>query len=156
MCGFCFVFVIAQKSHRNYIRSKIKNELVKPETLQFSKNDIKSGKIHIRYVKDDEIKVNNSMYDIISVKETSDSIIYTCINDKEEEKLIEKYMERETNSDSKSNHSIFKNLKPFSVFVLNELRKIPEFYTISILTNENGSDFYKSIITEVLSPPPEI
>ncbi|OGU39246.1 MAG: hypothetical protein A2X61_07110 [Ignavibacteria bacterium GWB2_35_12] len=155
LCGFCLVFVIAQKSHRAYIRSKIKSELVKPETLRFSKNDIKSGKIHIRYVKDDEIKIHNSMYDIISVKETSDSIIFTCINDKEEEKLIEKYMEKENNSDSKSKQSIFKNLKPFSVFIVTEMKNNFVLYSVSEPESKTGTNFYKSIITDVLSPPPE-
>ncbi|TAL67093.1 MAG: hypothetical protein EPN82_16095 [Bacteroidetes bacterium] len=155
LCGFCFVFVIAQKSHRKYIRNKIKSELIKTETLKFSKYEIKSRIVHINYVKEDEIKFDNSMYDIVSVKETSDSLFITCINDKEEKILIENYIENEKKSDSDSNQTNYKNLKPFSVFVLNELRKYPEFYSIRILENEFGNDFYKSIISDVLSPPPK-
>ncbi len=131
------------------------SELVKQETLRFSKSDIKTGKIHIRYVKDDEIKIHNSMYDIISVNETSDSLFFTCINDKEEEKLIEKYMEKENNSDSKSRTSIFKIIKPFSVFVVTETKNHFVLYSVSSPENKTGTDFYKSIISDVLSPPPE-
>lgn len=96
------------------------------------------------------------MYDIVSVKETTDSIYINCINDKEEEKLIANYLDNENKSDSNNNQSIYKNLKPFSVFVLNEFKKNHEFYSIKILQNENGSDFYNSIITDVLSPPPKV
>ncbi|MCL5991009.1 MAG: hypothetical protein M1419_02785 [Bacteroidetes bacterium] len=131
------------------------SELVKQETLRFSKSDIKTGKIHIRYVKDDEIKIHNSMYDIISVNETSDSLFFTCINDKEEEKLIEKYMEKENSSDSKSRTSIFKIIKPFSVFVVTEMKSHFVLYSVSSPENKTGTDFYKSIISDVLSPPPE-
>ena len=69
--------------------------------------------------------------------------------------LIEKYMEKENSSDSKSKSSIFKNLKPFSVFVVTEMKN--NFVLYSVVKNENkkGTDLYKSIITDVLSPPPE-
>ena len=96
------------------------------------------------------------MYDIISVNETSDSIIFTCINDKEEEKLIEKYIEKENSSDTKSKPSIFKNLKPFSVFIVTEMKNNLILYSVIKTENKTGSDLYKSIITDVLSPPPEI
>ncbi|MBI5326289.1 MAG: hypothetical protein HZB41_13625 [Ignavibacteriae bacterium] len=145
ICGFCFVFVLVQKSHRKYIKNIIRKELTQTEILKFSKYDLNSKKIHIVYVKEDEIRYNNSMYDIVSVKETTDSIYINCINDKEEEKLIANYLDNENKSDSNNNQSIYKNLKPFSVFVLNEFKKNHEFYSIKILQNENGSDFYNSI-----------
>jgi hypothetical protein len=106
-------------------------------------------------VKDDEIKIHNSMYDIISVNETSDSISFTCINDKEEEKLIEKYIEKENSSDSKSKPSMFKIFKPFSVFLVTEMNNNFVIYSVCKNENKTGTNFYKSIITDVISPPPE-
>ncbi len=86
MIGLFPIFKLFQYQIRQNIKAKIKSELSSQELHQisFAKNDVidweRKGK---------EFRLHNQLFDIVRTEEKNGSIIYWCINDKQERKLFE-------------------------------------------------------------------
>ncbi len=100
--GTIVVFQQIKFYHKKSIRSQILNhnfpQLV--EKLSFSKEDLNKGKLH--FIEEHEFRFNGKLYDIIEKLETDDSLHFICINDTEEEKLEEKFLEFVINKNNDS------------------------------------------------------
>jgi hypothetical protein len=84
----------------NFIRQEIRSEiktLIKSgdksriEIITISKNNLNNPSI-FKKVKSNEFIYLNKLYDIVNLVSTNDSVIYYCINDTKEEKLIKNFL----------------------------------------------------------------
>jgi hypothetical protein len=85
LVGFYLVFKVQKKILKNEIFAFIANNeiLLDTDTLLLHISKFEKSKIE-----ENEIRVNNKMYDIIKLEYKSDSVKITCINDSKEEKLF--------------------------------------------------------------------
>lgn len=154
------VLSVYQQFWKLHIYQLIKSEIKTHHLTEFtfSKNDLKSGKIKLEFVKAHEFRYNGMMFDIKSKKYSGDSVTYLCFRDIKESILIA------------SIRSSFANSGNFEQTLPNELMKllkshIFDNYTL-LLTNINRVNTnsakilivllkYISAITEIQTPPPK-
>lgn len=75
-----------QINWRKQIRKELKAEVKKNYLIKltFCKNDLQSKKITLQFIKKDEFRYNNSMYDVVDKLESNDSLTYVCFLDLKE------------------------------------------------------------------------
>ncbi len=130
------------------------NALLK-EVLTFRKNELQ---YKVRFENDNEFHYLNQLYDVISHKETKDSIEFTVLNDSKEKILygsffsyLEKNVSDKTDNIKKIINNIFIGLIYFvSHHVVTFLDCNLNKQTFSKLTSH-----YNSIYIEFPSPPPK-
>lgn len=85
---------------KNQIRRELKSEVKKNYliTFTFSKNDLKNKIIRIQFIRKDEFRLNNQMYDIVRTIESKDSVSYICYLDLKEMMQISSLMNIALNS----------------------------------------------------------
>jgi len=91
---------IWQINWKKQIRKELKSEVKKNHliTLTFAKTDLKQKLIHLQFIKEDEFRFNNQMYDIVRTIETNDSISYVCYLDLKEMLQISSMLDIAMNS----------------------------------------------------------
>ncbi len=74
---------IWQINWKKQIRRELKSEVLKHNLVEltFSKQDIKNNKSYIQFIRKDEFRYNNHMYDIVGKTESKDSVTYICYLD---------------------------------------------------------------------------
>jgi hypothetical protein len=157
LAGYYVVFKGWQNTIRFQIRNQIRQEsrLLKPEVLTFSKTDLIENKIDLEWEKDDEFCYNNSMYDVVSRTESTDSITFTCINDRREMKLIRQF---QAYADQQHNHSRSNPFKILENLVKDYCsnQQIAEYYRDGIPLNKPRIKVsLHHTFSDVISPPPK-
>ncbi len=156
-----FSFYISQKAHRKSFKRHIlgkvdKNELTR---LVFSCEQAEPDNRLLRFVHADEFWFNGKLYDIVKKEYSSDSVAFYCVNDTDEELLIDKYRKASSDEfDFSLNKSPFKkNLLKFlhlDWFLQKQKEKIVD----NCILEHIAKDKYTLIdlITEIPTPPPKV
>ncbi|MGB3947378.1 MAG: hypothetical protein WBM13_05320 [Bacteroidia bacterium] len=157
--GYFIAFKIVQHKVRSEVKTAIKqtltaNQLTVIEIYKTGQNQL------IWKEKNKEFYYKGELYDIVKTEEKTESIIYYCINDKQEEQLFEHLEEHVNNymsenhfskkSSSKKNHfdSIKLYLSNVVALTLATITDTTTFNTYSLL--------YTSSFIEISTPPPKI
>lgn len=152
------VFGIWQFNWRKQIRLELKKEVKKHKliNLTFSKKDLASNQLKLKFVKEDEFQFNNSMFDIVQRIETNDSITFVCFLD------IKEMLYFSAIFSSKVHNGL---LLPIPPILLNTFLKyydyvntlIPSFFFQQCISTKiiliNLSVIFRNI--EVPTPPPK-
>jgi hypothetical protein len=149
----------------NFIRQEIRSEiktLIKSgdksrvEIIAISKKNLKNPSI-FKMVKSNEFIYQNKLYDIVSSTNTKDSIIFHCINDTKEEKLIKNFLTESIND--LLNGSFNERLPKFNSLKLIFLDKINQI-TLNFINSYKTIKFIdfienlKFIYSKIPTPPP--
>jgi hypothetical protein len=153
--GFYIIFTTLQYR----IREEIKHNCILQSNdpvlvvFKFPMNDLKPS-----WINDREFRLNGKLYDVIHIKKNGDCTIYYCLNDESEEKLfasldnhIRDFLSDKQSSGKKTKSINFGKI----VFFIKEFN-INYYLPQNTIRNAKFLDLYKNIISEVLSPPPEI
>lgn len=144
-----------RKQIRRELKSEIKSRhLIK---LTFSKKDLQEKNISLIFVKEDEFRYNNMMYDVVTIDQTADSVTYTCYQDIKEILQISALIGSFTNSgtflpkfvDLKSQILSF-------IYYIITLNTISIFFTPQLLQSFYHSSSIIFIISDVPEPPPKV
>lgn len=124
--------------------------------LKFSKNDLKNGKLNIKFIHSKEFNFNGKMYDVVATNEEKDSIAYLCYLDIREMLYISSLL---------GVNFKFENFLPLLPII--KIIQISNFefekltfefknlnYLISIKKILNNI-FYLNIIIDIKTPPPK-
>jgi hypothetical protein len=158
-CGYFFIYTELSNFFKKEAAEKINDFLPDNELEIISAHitEINSFNPNFVFVNDNEIKVNESMYDIYKTEFKNDSVFYYCINDKNEnilEKAFSNYLESKTNN------------KPGNIPIHNILLNIIKIALAPVNFNNNYIQFsinFTTIIPNILpqysidipSPPPK-
>ena len=153
--GYFFVFAFKQSANKKFV----KNELNKEKTnhlivIKLSITDKKT----FNWESDDEIRINNKLYDVISKKQNGNELILYCYNDTKEESLfaslenhIKNYLDFNSPAGSESKTKVKNPLTEF----LNEFSR-HSFVCLKTFAQENT--FYHFSVTDFKikypDPPP--
>jgi hypothetical protein len=160
LAGYYVVFKGWQTGIRYQIKKQLRSDFQKGsyDVLKFSKSDIALKKVILDWEKDDEFCYGNSMYDVKSIKETPDSIFYTCINDRREKQLIDRLqahiLQHHENIPSRL-------ANPYKI-IDDQVKDYFIEHSINLnvkesiaLSRSDTDEAVLSIYIEILSPPPE-
>ncbi len=124
--------------------------------IQIPKKDFYSKSSPLTMFDDDEFEFNGNMYDIVKKVETENQIIFYCINDVKEERLLLSFHKiaddvTKTKNNSSSTKTVIQTL-----ILLGIAGNIfsPEFYPQTFLLKQEYTINYKSFKKENLTPPP--
>ena len=155
--GITFLFLhernMLKNEFRNYMKNNIdRNKLIK---IILPKSAVLDELIH--KTDKDEFRFHGNMYDIVVQSETRDSIIYYCLNDEKEEKLIKGFSDL-VNSSTEQNSPLKKCveniLKYLSIGFLELIEKKINIVQSTYISIKNVI-LPASAICEIISPPPE-
>jgi len=98
-------FKIFQAKYQAEIVEIILNDLSETElvSFKFNRSDLNSGTINIQWLKDDEFRYQNIVYDVFKKEVNGDCIYLYCVLDENESKLysnFDKYFQKLINEDS--------------------------------------------------------
>ena len=126
------------------------------ELLVFNKEDIEKGRLDFKWIHSREFKYNGDMYDIVTKEETEKQLIVHVINDTKEKKLEEEFEKRIHKNSTENKHipSIIKYSSSISEPVQSEQIEIILAYN-SVFSYWR-TDSYKSLHTDIPSPPPRV
>ena len=126
------------------------------ELLVFNKEDIEKGRLDFKWIHSREFKYNGDMYDIVTKEETEKQLIVHVINDTKEKKLEEEFEKRVHKNSTENKHipSIIKYSSSISEPVQSEQIEIILAYN-SVFSYWR-TDSYKSLHTDIPSPPPRL
>ncbi|MDZ4757184.1 MAG: hypothetical protein SGJ10_03465 [Bacteroidota bacterium] len=134
------------------MHEKLKNDETAFEKFTLSRNDFEKGKIN-----DDEIKINDRLYDIKSVNMIGDKVEFLAFNDTDEEAVLAK-IKNIVNANSEQNTEL-----PNQLIKLLSLIYLPANYChhpvfAGLQQNffHNYSETIISHTSEICSPPPEL
>jgi hypothetical protein len=161
LAGYYIVYKGWQQGLRQQIKYQIIHglKLSEIEVLKFSKTDLQSKIVILEWEKEDELRYNDYMYDVVSRKETNDSIVLLCINDHKEKKLIDQF---EAYVNQQQDNSTSKHSKPLKILEdLNKEyfhpQKAVQNYRDGITIDNPGIEvFITDTFIDVLSPPPKL
>lgn len=113
--------IIWQINWKNQIRRELKTEVKKNHliTLAFSKTDLRKKIIYLQFIRNDEFRFNNQMYDIVYKTENKDSVIYVCYLDLKEMLQISSMLNIAMNS---------RLLTPFLPILKNKIVQYFDYY----------------------------
>jgi hypothetical protein len=158
--GFVFIFYIQQKLLKHEMfelisRGEFKSELI---VFKVSKHNMLYNSLPINWKEENEFEYNGKMFDIVKTETMHDTIIYHCVNDDKEGKLIKEFKKFVTEHGNKKTHHSKTNNSLVSViipgFIKNKylLKLDVSFFYLNI----QSSFGYKSFINETPTPPPKI
>ncbi len=159
MTGYYIVFKAEQSRIRRSIKTQIKKGVPENELHYFSLSQDEYDNLHWERT-DKEFRSVNTMYDIVRIEKTSDSIHLYCINDSEEtvlfaklDDLIKKKMERES---GKANSPVSKVIKAMkTVFIPDAFIDYAiSMESIHSFDSNTSRSFYSAPFIEILTPPP--
>lgn len=156
--GYFIAFKVLQYQVRKEIKSQIKLQLSTSDLTTIVIN--KAEKKAILWEEENkEFYHKGALYDIVKSSETRDSIIYHCINDKQEEILfdnLEEHINRYVTTDEfAKNRSAKKLINPsIKLYFVNSVSLVCEYcYVDTIFSSKQPT--YTSAVIEINSPPPE-
>lgn len=147
--GFYIYFIVQLKQVRKEMRSKLKVLPVEElELIRLSSQQFKKAK-----VEEDEIRVNDKMYDIARVEKRGDLLLVYCIHDEAEDNILA-FLDKILGSPLKDKSVPTGVLQFFSLNYLPVFWKFlsPEFVVNKTFTAyaETASQYYS---TKVVPPP---
>jgi hypothetical protein len=160
LAGYYIVFKGWQNGIRQQIRYQIRHDLKlsEIEVLTFSKDDLQQNKIILEWEKDKEFCYNDNMYDVVSSKETADSITFICINDRREKQLIDQFQayvnQQHDNTPSKRSNP-FKTLENLVKDYCSDLPVVQNYRDGITINKPRIRVSLPDIFLDVLSPPPK-
>ena len=150
--GFYLNFKIEQYQVKREIKHKIINNLPEKELTLIKISSGNSGKI--KWMEEDkEFRYNGKMYDVVKIKKVNDTTYYYCFNDEKESKLLSHLdnLVKEQTGNSKS-RTIQK--KQVTDYFFQQIL-FAQFVSKEPIKYFSYSSVYKSVIKDVLSPPPK-
>ena len=130
-----------------------KQELI--EFIVIKKSDIKNNEINFKWIHSREFKLNDELYDIVKRNEDEVNYYLYCINDKKEKELelkIEENVEKNTANNKITQNQLQNILIFIQPFVYNpQINRFNKDFTLNSLYINN----YKSVTTEIITPPPQ-
>jgi hypothetical protein len=138
------------------MRADMPSEEEMIELLVFNKEDIEKGRLDFKWIHSREFKYNGDMYDIVTKEETEEQLIVHVINDTKEKKLEEEFEKRVHKNSTENKHipSIIKYSSSISEPIQSEQIEIILAYN-SVFSYWR-TDAYKSLYTDIPSPPPRL
>lgn len=149
---------IWQINWRKQIRRELKSEIKKNHLIKltFSKNELRSKKINLQFIKDDEFRYNNSMYDIVGKSESNDSIIYVCFLDLKEMLQIASVMNFQMHSGLLSPIlPILKSIISQNIYYLLTKQILIFYPKLFVVLHTHYLFKYPQRIIDVTTPPPK-
>ena len=156
--GYFFVFRYVQRCLETEIDAKLKSleEHKQLIALTFEKKELGS----INWIKKGkEFSFRGMRYDICNTTETSDSYIFWCMNDEEEERLfanLNSYHSEDWTLPSKNKPSGKGRFFFGPLYFLNKSNSSFQSPAISVVPASSTTLFYTSICIEINYPPPRI
>lgn len=156
--GYYFVFKVIQSG----IKSKMEKvsyemadsgDLVKFAFLR--SNNLKENP-NFQWVHDKEFIYEGEFYDIVKTGTRNDSIIYYCIHDNEETKLVDTFKDIHNNNSDDKRAAKHYELKLFQKDYLTKKNSYPAPHINPIYFKYKNHISYESIITDTLTPPPQL
>jgi len=157
--GYIFVYLELSSYFKKEAAGKIndfipENEL---EIISFHKTKLLSTVSSLNFVKEKEIKINGTLYDIYKIEYRNDSVFIFCLNDKNEnilEKAFTSYVDRKINDKTSRNpiHNIIHNLIKVA---LAPATYCQSYYQSSIKFTTTIKDILPQFSKEIPSPPPK-
>jgi hypothetical protein len=150
VCGYYICFQFVQSEIRREIQARIREGLDNSEltVITVSAND----NLEVRWIKPDkEFTYHGSLYDVVKTELKNGKIVYHCINDSREKKLI--------NDFNKKNES---NQKSRKILTSHNTSYFAQFRALAHINEISDRDFYSmpfdyiSRIKEVSDPPPKL
>lgn len=151
-------FNLWQHNWKKQIRRELKEEVKKHHLiiLSFAKIDLQKGNVILQFIREDEFKFNGSMYDIVEINETKDSILYTCFLDLKEMLQISALLNLFTNSGNFSPTSnLFKLRQIENIFYILVVPSISIYLTFNRLQYFTKKMSFLSFALEIPTPPPK-
>ncbi len=147
--GFDFIAEYLIYKCRETFEESLIEQIDKSEIIVFDYNSIEKCKFVLYY---DEIEYDGQMYDIVRKEEKNNSIYFYCINDKIESS-IKRRLNKETEDQKLPSHAYFIQKNIVKIFIA------PSSYTNifvkrKLIFPEIKISFYKSVNSDVISPPP--
>ena len=138
------------------MRADLPSEEEMIELLIFNKEDIEKGRLDFKWIHSREFKYNGDMYDIVTKEETEKQLIVHVINDTKEKKLEEEFEKRVHKNSTENKHipSIIKYSSSISEPVQSEQIEIR--LALKSVFSYWRTDSYKSLHTDIPSPPPRL
>ena len=138
------------------MRADMPSEEEMIELLVFNKEDIEKGRLDFKWIHSREFKYNGDMYDIVTKEETEKQLIVHVINDTKEKKLEEEFEKRVHKNSTENKHipSIIKYSSSISEPVQSEQIEIR--LALKSVFSYWRTDSYKSLHTDIPSPPPRL
>ncbi len=147
--GYYFVSVTQQHFHKIALRKKIVEQLDKKELIAISFAD-NAAKI-LWEEKGKEFSLNGKMYDIVKKDSSAGKLIFYCVDDETEARLVAKYTSNTKNNTSKKiNNTEKTNVLFCEQFIL---------FICDALAKTTAENLYSSALTysyeNTTSPPPK-
>ena len=151
--GFYLNFTIEQYRVKEEIKEKIISSLPENELIQvkISSDELKK----LIWTEDGkEFRYNGNMYDVVKIKKSSGITCYYCFNDEKESKLLaslDKLVKDQTDNSSSRTTQKKQTITYFvsSIHLTQCLTEAPVLFF-------DSPSRYKSVTTDILSPPPRI
>jgi hypothetical protein len=159
-CGYIFVYIELSNYFKKEGTRKISEYLPNDnlEIIIVHKSDIYNINSPIKFVKKQEIRYKDELYDICNEVSLGDSIYYYCLNDKNEnilEQAFANYLEKNTqdNSQNVPIHNILKSIIKVATIPLMFDNK---YYQSSIKLITQITNFFPQYSSDIPTPPPKI
>lgn len=101
-----------------------------------------------------EFRYKDEMYDVVKAEKHNDKITYYCLKDKEEKELVSNFnnlIKKNLNTEEKAKNNPTKELNQYNLDTKTELN--PTLNSIQFCFFK--PDLYKSLNSEIQSPPPK-
>lgn len=124
--------------------------------LKFSKNDLKNGKLNLKFIHSKEFNFNGKMYDIVEVIEEKDSVAYLCYLDIKEMLFISSLLG--VNFKLENLLPLLPIIKIIQITNFEFENLFFEFKNLNYLISIKKylkNIFYVNIIIEIKTPPPK-
>ena len=153
-------YIIVFKTIQSQIRSEIKQKILgsAPEE-KFCTLAIPPGSPAFHRENSHEFTYKGSLYDIVTEKHSGSEIIFTCINDKAEERLFDAlsdYVDDEISDGKSKKAKALKCFSPFSFDAVFPSAALPARYYSEIISFPDYSRAFLSITFAPEVPPPKL
>jgi len=139
-----------KKEAINKIRSE---KFKKAEIIKISKREVEKKSVSFRMLEKHEFLYEGKMYDIISISEDKENMIFYCIHDEKEEKLDLAFQKHvENNSAKRFSNCPDKKIVDVGFISLIKIRiKVHSLFNVQ----NDGFNNYQNIISNIITPPPQ-
>lgn len=154
------IFKSFEYKYKKEIKQLIKSGVPEKDLIKFAfhKSVITNGTKDLKWIKKNEFRLKNEMYDIVSAEIRGDSVFYKCIHDFKESELFanfDKYLYKLFQSDSGKRREYVSSLIYMNTFYLllqgyTQTRNPSDDAKIKIVCSRLDDGFSKIII-----PPPK-
>lgn len=144
---------------RKQIRRELKEEVIKHHLIKFtfSKFDLTNKNISLQFIKKDEFRYNNQMYDIVEKIESKDSVTYVCYHDIKEMLQVSALMNIAMNSGFMTQAvPLLKSIILENQYYISFKELFKPDLSLLFLDNKTDSFTFINCVIEVITPPPKL